>query len=211
MAAGGRGQTSRRRRSGGRSGSGWLWGVGGLMAGLLVAVFVHLHHQSSQRGIEGLDTLFEPRDPESPRATERASEPEGSDRPTFEFYRLLPEQEVAVPDDEPARTPEAGGSVAESAEPLPSAGDAADAPGAGGGQYLLQAGSFRSHGDADQLKASLALIGVEARIQRVELAGGETWHRVRIGPFSDQGEVNTVKRRLSENNVETILLRSSGG
>ncbi|WP_440997621.1 SPOR domain-containing protein [Arhodomonas sp. SL1] len=229
-----RGQSGRgaRRRSGGRGKAqgrslpGWLWGLGGLAAGLAVAVLVHWHHTSG--GPEQLAALFGGT-PEQPTTTpaEPQGTPEGGDRPRFEFYRLLPEQEVEVPDERP--TTAKRGETAEPAGPAVSAEDgpvaqdqappaaersdgrdAAEQAGAEGQRYLLQAGSFRQADDADRMKAELALLGVEARVQRVELSGGELWHRVRLGPFADLQRVNTIRRRLQDNGIETILLKRSG-
>lgn len=76
--------------------------------------------------------------------------------------------------------------------------------------YLLQVGSFRHFSDADQLKANLALLGIEASIQSVELADGETWHRVRIGPFSDRQHLDEIRKQLQVNNIHTIVLKRGG-
>ena len=77
-------------------------------------------------------------------------------------------------------------------------------------QYVVQAGSFRSHDDADRLKARLALMGVEAEIQSVTIDGGGTWHRVRIGPLPDRSRVDRVRQRLEQEQVDSILLRVQG-
>lgn len=206
--------TSRRRRSTAAPAlPGWACGLVGLAIGLFVALGVHLHHTGSQSpGSASLDALFEEDakgDSEAPRQ-QPAPEESGS-KPTFEFYRLLPEQEVAVPNDEPGPLRNPPETVQETT-PVPTVeSNTASAGGDGDGpRYLLQAGSFRDHADADRLKASLALLGIEASIQRVQLTGGETWHRVRIGPFADRQALNGVRQRLQENAVETILLRADG-
>ncbi len=212
------GQTTRsRRRSGGQSLPGWLWGLGGLTAGLFVALLVHLNQGPAPTAAEGLDALFADRR-EDGDATDEASADPARDKPTFEFYRLLPEQEVAIPDAEP-QTPPMGEEppAPDLAEEDPERDEPASGDRAGStpsprtdGRFLLQAGSFRGADDADRLKASLALLGVEAQVQEVELTGGEVWHRVRIGPFADQNEINAVRGRLKENDVETILLKAGG-
>ena len=68
-------------------------------------------------------------------------------------------------------------------------------------------GSSQRHADADRLKAQLALLGLEASIQTVEIRGGQTWHRVRVGPFTDRNEIATVRERLQANGIEAVLLK----
>ncbi len=185
---------------------GWVCGLVGLAFGLFVALGVHLHHEGSPAPASAsLDSLFSPDG--GAEAQQQAAPADAREKPTFEFYRLLPEQEVAVPDAEPGPTRE---SLESAPETIPVPTVPATASSGDGRSYLLQAGSFRNHADADRLKASLALLGVQASIQRVSLTGGETWHRVRIGPFSDRQELNGVRQRLQENTVETILLRADG-
>ena len=75
------------------------------------------------------------------------------------------------------------------------------------GTYLLQAGSFKSQPQADQLKAKLALLGLQSDIQTVTVNNTETWHRVRVGPYNDLAALNTARARLKENQLEAILLR----
>lgn len=117
-------------------------------------------------------------------------------RPKFEFYSILPEMEIPVgnPDDP------AGDKSAVSGEP-PSA-----TPVNSPGRYILQAGSFRSVADADRLKATLVLLGSDASIVPVNV-NGEVWHRVRIGPYTDLGQLNDIRSRLAESNIQVMLLR----
>ena len=188
--------------------AGW---VTGLAMGLFVALLVHLEHtrpDPSTAPANGAD---------SAAAT---AERDGEEGPRFEFYRLLSEQEVEVGGDRGASV-ENPGALPSAEEQDGDSGAAADAPdseatstagdaGRDGERYLLQAGSFRRADDADALKANLALLGIEARIQVVELPGGETWHRVRIGPFGSLGAVNSVRERMASRQIESILLRAGG-
>ena len=186
----------------------WLLVLSGLLPGLFIAYLVHMHHErdGSVADIAGGSSAGD---------GDARQEDEGSSRPRFEFYELLSEMEVVVPDesepevspippgdDTPVPTPEDEAPAAPA--PQPEAEPDADA------QYMVQAGSFRSHEDADRLKARLALMGVQADIHSVEVDGGETWHRVRIGPFADRGRVEAIRGRLEEENVDSILLRMRG-
>ncbi|SEO88740.1 SPOR domain-containing protein [Aquisalimonas asiatica] len=186
------------------------WFLSGLLPGLFVAYLVHMHHDRDASVMT----------PSSPGETAGQQEERGGDsnRPRFEFYELLSEMEVVVPDepddadaddvaealpDTPATpSPDATPSDPEPAEE-PATGDAEERA-----HYMVQAGSFQSHEDADRMKANLALIGVEANIESVEVDSGETWHRVRIGPFADRDRVDSLRSQLEDNNVDSILLRS---
>ena len=127
--------------------------------------------------------------------------PKARGSPRFEFYTLLPEKEIAIPDtslDAPATAPAADPPAA--SRPAPEAVPE-------GGRYLLQVGSFRSLEDADRLKARLAFLGLESSIQTVSIDGTETWHRVRVGPYSGRAELDAARARLAENQYESLVLR----
>jgi cell division protein FtsN len=197
--------TASRKRSAGRSLPGWVWGLSGLAVGLFVALLVHLQNRGPTTGSD-ISALF--RQPAKPTPEQPATQTAKPDkpsnetgRPKFEFYKLLPEQEVEVPEPKEDKT----ASVPD--KPVPEPEKPAKSTDDGKARYLLQAGSFQNYADADRLKASLALLGVQASIQRVELAGGETWHRVRVGPYRSRDTVNEVRRRLQDNDIDTILLK----
>jgi len=211
-----RSSQAKKKRSSGRTLPGWAWGLSGLAIGLFVALLVHLNEQNPNgpqsirdflKHSEGTSaTAPTGSKPDHAAGEQQQQQQPQQEKPKFEFYKLLPQQKVEVPEEEAPKTPP---ETAHEGVPEPSAKPAPESSGAGT-QYLLQAGSFQNHKDADRLKARLALIGVEAHIQTVELEGGETWHRVRIGPFTDQANLNGVRRRLKSNGFETILLKRSG-
>ena len=74
------------------------------------------------------------------------------------------------------------------------------------GPYILQAGSFQRLEEADSLKASLALLGVEANIQTVTV-DRNTWHRVRVGPYDNLAKLKRVRGRLTRNQIDTVTLQ----
>jgi cell division protein FtsN len=115
-------------------------------------------------------------------------------KPRFDFYTILPEMEVVVsaPD------------VVTEREPPAAAG--APVEEAGGSSYMVQMGSFHKHGDADRMKASLALMGVEADIQKVNVNNGEVFHRVRSTPLS-LSEANQLRERLRQQNINSLVVR----
>jgi len=139
-------------------------------------------------------------EPETVATRQTSKDPRNEKAPQFDFYKILPELEVVVPGLEVwskqknQQTPKPPEPTIELAK---------------GEQFILQAGSFRQYEQADKLKASLALLGVEAEIQKVSV-DSDTWHRVRIGPFTDRAELNVVRKRLEDNDINAITLKVSG-
>jgi cell division protein FtsN len=109
------------------------------------------------------------------------------DKPRFDFYSILPGNEDASgpkPGKEPPRAP-----AAEAKE-----------------TFYLQAGAFHSPAEADNMKARLALLGIEANVQNAATDRGAL-HRVRIGPFSRVEEVNRTRDRLKQNGIDSTLIK----
>ncbi|MCU7946697.1 MAG: SPOR domain-containing protein, partial [Candidatus Thiodiazotropha sp. (ex Cardiolucina cf. quadrata)] len=63
------------------------------------------------------------------------------------------------------------------------------------------------HQDADRLKARLALIGIEAEIQKVSINNRDTYHRVRSGPYNSQNQLNAVRRLANENSITSLVIK----
>src|SRR2546428_13193261 len=74
--------------------------------------------------------------------------------------------------------------------------------------YFLQAGSFQNPADADNLKARLALMGMEANVEPANLAEKGVWYRVRLGPFTRIDEINRLRQQLAQSGVDAALVRS---
>ncbi len=112
--------------------------------------------------------------------------------PQFDFYTILPEKEVIVPDYEiNTRTREERVGQAKTAS------------------YILQAGSFRDFQDADNLRAKLAAMGIESKVEKAKV-GNVVWNRVKIGPYTQMGSVNTIRARLRENGIDVIVTEIGG-
>jgi cell division protein FtsN len=189
--------------SGGGNGRGSPMGVGiliGLLLGLCLALGVALYinkgaNPFSQKQKPAEAVPKEPAQTEGAKPAEAAKSaagpaeksPKGSEaRPRFDFYKILPGTEEAVTDKEFKRPP-----------PAAAAKDV----------YFLQVAAFQNPSDADNLKARLALAGIEAQIQTATLPDGKVWHRVRVGPFSSQDELNKSRSALKENRLEANLIK----
>jgi len=168
----------------------WVWSIAGLTAGLFIAFLIFLKFVSQQPLSEeaALDIPAQQEIRETPKARK---EPVPPPKPRFDFYNLLPEMEVVVPEEEIKGTPTREG-VKRVEKP---------------GTYLLQAGSFRGRKQADQLRAKLALLGMETRIQTVSINSKRTWHRVRVGPFDNLRDLNQARSQLKQNGIDAILIR----
>ncbi len=72
--------------------------------------------------------------------------------------------------------------------------------------YFIQAGAFRTPEDAEQQRARLMLLGMQARVSEREQSG-RTVYRVRLGPFDRKEDADRAKDRLDSNSIETALVR----
>ncbi len=180
----------------------WRWFLGGALCGALL-VWVAGNPQILPSAVRG--AASEAREAVVNKGTGADQKP--ARPPTrFEFYTLLPEMEVAVPEEE-LRADPAPPSVA---TPPPAATGAASAAASAGASYLLQVGSFRRREDAERLRAQLALLGMEANIQTVSIDGHQTWHRVRVGPYARVGSLNAARARLQAEGHRSLVLRIRG-
>jgi len=186
------------RRGAKRSGSGgipaWFWLMGGILIGLGVAVVLmgRGYLPEIRQHLPTVDSKPAAPDAAAP-ADEEIAEPK---KPRYDFFTVLPEMEVVVPEQELSRKADKTGPQADA-----TGEDANDS-------YILQAGSFRNASDAEQLKAQLALLGSVANVQEVTV-NGQTWHRVRIGPFRGAREANEVRRMLADNQIETLVMKAN--
>ncbi|WP_373974167.1 SPOR domain-containing protein [Chitinibacter sp. SCUT-21] len=129
-----------------------------------------------------------------------ASKPEAANasEDRFDFYKMLPEVSDAPKEATATSKPKA------SASPAPTIATAtAPKPG------LLQVGAFQNENDADNLKAKLALLGIESRIQTTELPEKGVWHRVRVGPFNDQAELDRTRNLLKNNGIDSTVVKAN--
>jgi|TARA_B110000879_G_scaffold60933_1_gene85507 cell division protein FtsN len=105
----------------------------------------------------------------------------------FDFYTLLKNTEIIVPNDEPSNN--------QNIEPKENS------------SYLLQAGSFKNANDAEALRVKLLLLNLSANIETVNLGNGEKWHRVLVGPFTDSSSLAYARAKLAENAIDIVLLK----
>jgi len=171
---------------------GWLWMIFGLAIGLSVAFAVYVKDREPELTVATAQpeaaSLQGTLDDNGEIAGAETEEPE-SPKSRFDFYTMLPAFEIIITDDEP--------DVDEDVEP-----SAIDEPGV----YLLQAGSFSTHNDADRRRAELALHGIESRVQRAKV-NNRNYYRVYVGPIDDLDELNVTRSRLRAAKIDVMRIR----
>ncbi len=185
-----------RGRGGRRNGSSLLVGIlAGLVLGLIIALGVAWYINKMPSPFTASRST--PPTPPTPAARPESLKPpaaqsakiddkaKADEKPRFDFYKILPGTEESTPGKD------AKGSTASAKE-----------------AFFLQAGAFQSAPDADNLKARLALLGVEAAIETTALPDKGVWHRVRIGPYTSVEELNRTRDTLKQNGVQTTLVKA---
>ncbi len=172
---------------------GWVWMITGLFIGLFVAFLIHLKDNYPGLSLPPSSNTQKQSTRHAPdaRKTQRDNIP-AAPKTQFDFYTILPEMEIAIPDTE--INSNSGKNTAFKHD----------------SKFILQAGSFKKLSQADEMKASLALLGVQAKIQTVTINTNNkatTWHRVRLGPYDSFGEMNKIRSRLRRNKIEALLLK----
>lgn len=172
---------------------GWMWMLFGLAIGLSVAFAIFMKDReadvpvrtAAQQPASMASTIEQSVQTVEPAA----AEPEEPAEQRFDFYEMLPNFEVVIPEQETNVSRD----TQKAAVVQP-------------GIYVLQAGSFTDFEDADRRRAQLALQGIESRIQRVTI-DDKTYHRVRIGPTNDLDELNRLRNRLKAANIDVLRIR----
>lgn len=191
----------------------WTWVLIGVVAGALLMLLVvrggMLPITREQTGPEPNPQATAPRGSE-PGLADQAAADNAPKKPSYDFYSVLPEKEVVIPDAEISAQAKAESQQAQQAQQggaTAPATPAANAAAVGGG-YLLQVGSFPSADDAEAMKAKLALQGFVASIQPVTI-NGQTWNRVRLGPFGSASDLETAKQKLDAAGIKAIALKET--
>ncbi|MGA7593671.1 MAG: SPOR domain-containing protein [Gallionella sp.] len=119
---------------------------------------------------------------------EQAPAKTGDDKQRFQFYKILTDKQKgpAVPADQGRQV-----------KPLIPVFQ----------PQILQAGSFPNPTDAENLKAKLALLGVESSIQSATIKDKGVWYRVRLGPYKTADEMNKTRGFLKQNGVDSTPMR----
>lgn len=201
----------------------FFWFATGALLGAFVVGLLWLRLDPALwRSGSGLADTGVPR----PRADE-SKRPAPSNSLEFEFPDLLRDMTVPVPDEveppvpkqaavKPMPRPEPQAAVKPMPRPEPQAAKPKPKPkpkpvkSSEREAYLLQLGSFRKAADAENLKARLAFMGVETRVQKVTINNKDTFHRVRSGPYRSKKELDEIRNMLTRNKIKSIVIKWRG-
>jgi cell division protein FtsN len=176
----------------GKSGGSFLLGMFvGLIIGLAVALGIAFY-------LNKTPIPFMSKKPVADKPGDAAKVPEisgmpagkapAAEKPKFDFYKILPGSEEPV-----------------SEKDLKAA--AKGKPETSKDVYFLQAGSFQNPADADNRKAQLAILGLEAAVEPINLPDKGTWYRVRLGPYTKIDEINKMRSTMAANGIDASLVK----
>jgi len=205
----------------------WTGVIGGLLIGLFVAFLVYIKMQAKPDPHvylqESIPAPTESVRQEKPGVDKKeAKVTPTTPKPRFDFYTLLPEMEVVVPEQETtaglqqtAQPPIAAPVV--TAEPVRATRPQQQAapvvtttakPQAA--TYYLQVGSFKNGAQAERFKAELAMQGLQTSIQKVTINNRDTYHRVRVGPFHDFSALDKTRQTLKRKGIDSTPIKVTG-
>jgi cell division protein FtsN len=73
--------------------------------------------------------------------------------------------------------------------------------------YLLQVGSFKNIDDAESLRINLLLLNLPVFTEAFKTSTGGKLHRVLVGPFNNNKESSSARKKLMENDLDSLLLK----
>lgn len=188
----------------------WAWMVAGLTLGLTLAAMLYWKLNAKHALPQKITIAVEEIDGSGSTHKQRISaESQAQKSNRFDFYTVLPNMTMDVPDSnkqpstvdlatksEPHLTtasPELLAEVTKEIIPVTQ-----PTPDQAEPQFIVQVGAFRTLQQAEELKAQLALSGLQASVQTFEKAPNNTWHRVYVGPFTDKPQALAQQQRLQQ-------------
>ena len=192
------------------------WVAGGAMVGVVVLSVLLIIAMPPQPDIyapeeDAIDYLNEQR-PEKQReyehgkalksemfdSTDAEREEPAAPKPRFDFYSVVPETEVVIPEDE----------IQTGLQQAPAAKESARAASVLPAEAIyLQAGSFRAKTHAEVLKTQLIALGFTCEVQTIGIDNANMYHRVRVGPFTDYIALDKSRQKLRELGYETQVVK----
>lgn len=188
----------------------WLWLVGGVAVGVFVSFLLRLANAPQPEPAVASATQAPLKTPvkvpdkkaavdagkSDTKATDKTAPDDTQTVTKFDFYTLLPEREVIVPNEREAIK------AVDKQKTQPGQSAAV----AGNEQLLLQVGSFRSAQEAERRRAQIAALNLDAKVESVR-ANGDTWYRVQAGPFTSRDQLSKARDQLGAVGIESLLLK----
>lgn len=148
------------------------------ITGVAFTLFIQLLWHLAQ-----VDTHTTPAKPAPTANTQPEQKKPAPKKPAIRFYDQLKEQEVKVPEDVVADREQEDYN------------------------YVLQAGSFKSEAEANQQRAEIMLLGLNATIEKRVSDSGTTWHRVIVGPFTSRSKLSKAQSVLLNNGFSAMKVK----
>lgn len=187
----------------------------GVALGLSIAVAVAFYLMRAGNPYQPAVTATRDATRDVPATRASKSDP-STTKPRFDFYKILPGAEEPKVSSKPAeRTPDQATidrTRHPAAEPQQASAPAPAATAPSGqaraaDRFWLQAGSFSTEGDAENLRARLALAGLEAAVQQADVPDKGVRYRVRLGPYDNTDELNHMKAELGRRGFEVAVIK----
>ena len=165
---------------------------------------------------------------ESSKDATKATRADTSEKPRFDFYKILPGTEepkfqaerkaevrpdrALVGEAKEKQAPKPADIAPPTAPPRPpekvASAEPSKSPTAkSGDRFWLQAGSFAGESEAENLKARLALAGWEATVQQGMMPDKAVRYRVRLGPYDNADELNRIKTELGKRGFDAAVIK----
>lgn len=187
----------------------WAWMMAGLTLGLTLAAMLYWKLNAKHALPQKATIAVEEIDSNGSHKQRINAESQAQKSNRFDFYTVLPNMTMDIPTDtrrstvdlatksEPQLTTVRPELLAEIPKeilpvtPLPPSDQTEP-------QFIVQVGAFRTLQQAEELKAQLALSGLQASVQTFEKSPNNTWHRVYVGPFTDKPQALALQLRLQQ-------------
>ena len=195
----------------------WVWLGIGVLLGLVISATVLIKDWAPMLRKKNLPQPNA--EATAPKESEQAVADEANKKPaapkkSFDFYTVLPEMEVVIPDAElsaKARAEQQKQQQAMAAAQNPNAASTppiATPPADANARYVLLAGSYGDAKTADEAKAKLAMLGIIAKVQTVSV-NGKTWNRVMVGPYANASDTEAAQKTLADAGVKAIPMKQA--
>lgn len=182
-------RASATRRGGKKNLPKWVLIGSGLLAGAVIVLLVQFAIERTGQPDSGLRNLVKRAQQPKPQPKPKKQPViKPQPKPKYDFYTILTESETVIPDSVSSKQIKTEKNVS----------------------YVLQVGSFSEYSDADTLKAKLAFSGLVAHIQKIDVPNKGTFHRVRLGPYSDPLKLDVTHRKLKKLNIPALRLKVKG-
>lgn len=165
----------------------------GLVLGVLIAAGVVWYLNRSHSPFQNKDNSLPPAEKGKNGAPAGAAESlpaKPGDKQRFDFYNILPGGQDAAP--------------APKSAPPEAAADAQIV----NERYFLQSGAFQKKDEAENMKAQLALLGVDATITEATIQDKGRMYRVRSGPYNKADEMNRVRAQMSQGGIQATVVKT---